>query len=215
MLPTLAGGSLLTQPCRFKVYKHKKSTAKKPKRFPRISIILTEDVKHVGVKGEEVNVKRGMARNHLLKQNVGVYATEKSRRLHKTVFGMDEGGETTSTQRMESAALVHLKHVPPIAIKRPSLEEDTDTLLVPIDTAILQDRLMSVGFSWLFQEQILLKKPITTYGRHSFSLDLSLGPIPLGSDIITMKLDVTRWQTDAEYAKIKAEQKERLQDAGI
>ena len=47
----------------------------KPNRNPRLSIILTEDVRNLGVKGQIVKVKHGYGRNHLLPQKKAVYAT--------------------------------------------------------------------------------------------------------------------------------------------
>lgn len=47
----------------------------KPNRNPRLSIILTEDVHNLGVKGQMVDVKRGYGRNHLILRNKAVYAT--------------------------------------------------------------------------------------------------------------------------------------------
>lgn len=47
----------------------------KPNRKPRLSIILTEDVQNLGVKGQLVKVKHGYGRNYLLPRKMAVYAT--------------------------------------------------------------------------------------------------------------------------------------------
>ena len=43
-----------------------------------MKVILLEDVKSVGKKGEVVNVKDGYAKNFILKKNLGVEATSKN-----------------------------------------------------------------------------------------------------------------------------------------
>ena len=43
-----------------------------------MKVILLEDVKSVGKKGEVVNVKDGYAKNFILKKNLGVVATSKN-----------------------------------------------------------------------------------------------------------------------------------------
>ena len=47
----------------------------RPNKKPRLSIILTEDVHNLGVKGQIVQVRHGYGRNYLLPQGFAVYAT--------------------------------------------------------------------------------------------------------------------------------------------
>lgn len=55
--------------------KQSKLWRQRPNKEPRLSIILTEDVPNLGVKGQIVKVKHGYGRNHLLPHKVAVYAT--------------------------------------------------------------------------------------------------------------------------------------------
>jgi large subunit ribosomal protein L9 len=47
----------------------------RPNKKPRLSIILTEDVHNLGVKGQIVKVRHGYGRNYLLPQGFAEYAT--------------------------------------------------------------------------------------------------------------------------------------------
>lgn len=49
-----------------------------------MKVILLEDVKSVGKKGEVVTVKDGYAKNFILKKNLGVEATSKNLNEFKT-----------------------------------------------------------------------------------------------------------------------------------
>lgn len=59
----------------YSIKKESKPWKQKPNRNPRLSIVLTEDVHNLGVKGQIVKVKHGYGRNTLLPQNRAVYAT--------------------------------------------------------------------------------------------------------------------------------------------
>lgn len=68
----------------------------KPNRKPRLSIILTQDVHKLGVKGQIVKVNHGYGRNHLLPQKMAVYATHYNIKdlnafeVEKGVLGVNE-----------------------------------------------------------------------------------------------------------------------------
>ena len=57
----------------------------KPNRKARLSLILSEDVPHLGSKGEMVHVKGGHGRNFLLPKGKAVYATQENMKLYDTV----------------------------------------------------------------------------------------------------------------------------------
>lgn len=59
----------------YSIKKESKLWRQKPNRNPRLSIILTQDVPNLGVKGQIVKVKHGYGRNHLLPHKTAVYAT--------------------------------------------------------------------------------------------------------------------------------------------
>lgn len=59
----------------YSIKKESKMWRQKPNRNPRLSIILTEDVPKLGVRGQIVKVKHGYGRNHLLPYKRAVYAT--------------------------------------------------------------------------------------------------------------------------------------------
>ncbi|XP_062508836.1 large ribosomal subunit protein bL9-like [Corticium candelabrum] len=53
----------------------------KPNRDVKISVILAEDVVGLGRRGEEMEVKRGFARNYLIPGKKAVYYTEHNKKL--------------------------------------------------------------------------------------------------------------------------------------
>ena len=55
-----------------------------------MKVILLEDVKSVGKKGEVVTVKDGYAKNFILKKNLGVEATSKNLNDLKLLIHIDE-----------------------------------------------------------------------------------------------------------------------------
>lgn len=57
--------------------------SKKPIKNKKIKIVLTSDVPNVGVKGEDVEVAKGFARNYLFPQKLAVYCTEENLKLYE------------------------------------------------------------------------------------------------------------------------------------
>jgi hypothetical protein len=55
----------------------------KPVKNKKIKIVLTSDVPSVGVKGEDVEVAKGFARNYLFPQKLAVYCTEENLKLYE------------------------------------------------------------------------------------------------------------------------------------
>ena len=67
--------SAITGTRSYSTKKESKIWRQKPNRESRLSIILTEDIQYLGVKGQIVKVKHGYGRNHLLPHKRAVYAT--------------------------------------------------------------------------------------------------------------------------------------------
>lgn len=74
-----------------------KQWKQKPNRNPKLSIILTQDVHKLGVKGQIVQVNHGYGRNHLIPQKKAVYATHYNvmdlkafKEVEKGVSGVNE-----------------------------------------------------------------------------------------------------------------------------
>lgn len=57
----------------------------KPNRNPRLSVILMEDLRNYGLKGQIVRVKRGFGRNFLLPTGKAIYATPQNITEHNAV----------------------------------------------------------------------------------------------------------------------------------
>lgn len=69
--------SCFTVPIRcYGIRQESKIWRQKPNKKPRLSIILTQDVHKLGVKGQIVKVKHGYGRNHLLPKGMAVYSTQ-------------------------------------------------------------------------------------------------------------------------------------------
>lgn len=192
---------LPTQPVRFKVVKRTKRRKNKIKKFPRIAVILREDVHKLGVAGEEVLVKRGHARNNLLlKQKkehaAAVYSTPENRRLYQTVFPIEEGKSASNeaiTDALETDILLNLSNrsVPFYALPDPNDRTQTEK---PITLAQIHNALMSNGgLSWLFLEQLTLlsvTNEINKFGKYRIEVDLGAGPLPVGTSKQELVIDV-------------------------
>lgn len=60
-----------------------------------MSVILKEQLDHLGYQGEEVTVTPGYARNWLIPQQLAVYATQKNRDVYKVTLSAEEAAQKT------------------------------------------------------------------------------------------------------------------------
>ena len=63
-------------------HKHIKNNPRCPISSFRLKLILLEDVDKIGMKGDLVNVKRGVGRNKLIPNKLAIYATEENMTKH-------------------------------------------------------------------------------------------------------------------------------------
>jgi ribosomal protein L9 len=206
--------------CRFKINKRKSFKTQKMRKFPRIAVILREDVPRLGVQGQEVLVKRGHARNNLLLKKdretpIAVYATPESRKAYKTVHDDGYEGENTSARlssKLEQDLHLNLgnRRVPFYA--EPS-EDDITVTATPVTLAQIYHSFLSRGFSFLFYEQLKLEHAtptISKFGSYTVSVDLSAGPVPLGSSTVAVTVDLRLRHAKGLSSRMLAQ---RAQDA--
>jgi ribosomal protein L9 len=207
--------NLPSQQCRFKV--NKKSPRKKQtlKKFPRIAVILREDVENLGVAGQEVLVKRGHARNNLLlkgdkERAAAVYATPESRKLYKTVFPITDDGQA-SAEALSDALQKDITLSLTTRIMPFYSQPSTDRLLTasPVTLDKIHNSLMSRGLHWLFYEQLSFvdgQTDITKFGMYPLAVNLAAGPFPVGNSTVQMMLDVRLKDAPGLTSRKRAEQ---------
>jgi large subunit ribosomal protein L9 len=71
----------------------------------KISVILSENVPELGKRGEEIQVRRGFARNYLIPSKKAVYNTETNKALfdkEKIIAGQGDGNQLldSTTQKV-------------------------------------------------------------------------------------------------------------------
>ena len=86
----------------------------------RVDMVLKEDVPKLGLRGDEVSVKAGYARNFLYPQKRAVYATEENRakfKVDRSVQGEEGGADKTRAldqiiKRLTSVTVTFKRHTP-------------------------------------------------------------------------------------------------------
>lgn len=100
----------------YSIKKESKIWRQKPNRKPRLSIILTEDVPNLGVRGQIVKVKHGYGRNHLLPHRRAVYATPNNvARMNAFEVEKDSASKITTSDvivKYLSDKTLHVQHDP-------------------------------------------------------------------------------------------------------
>lgn len=135
----------------------------KPNRNARLSLILTEDLGNLGVKGQVVKVKHGFGRNYLLPGKRAVYDTPENREIHdawEVAEGEDAAHGTEFFVDLLSRKNLVIQRDPTRKIKWAVFEQD-------ISMALRKQRELHVPL-----DCIELAEPITSFGRHTVPIRL-------------------------------------------
>ncbi len=133
-----------------------------------MKVILLEDVKSLGKKGEIVNVSDGYARNFVLPKHVGVEATEKNKNELKL-----------QKQHEDKLAAERLAQAKELAVKLDGLTievsmkagENGKVFGSVASKEIAEQASKQHGLS-LDKKKIVLEEPIKSFGMHDVSIKL-------------------------------------------
>ena len=127
--------------------------SKKPIKNKKIKIVLTSDVPNVGVKGEDVEVAKGFARNYLFPQKLAVYCTEENLKLYEA----ERAVRTPFALAAAAAAAARWPHVSPHAHAHAPQSIDYDKRQKLQELAKAKKRLSKVEV--LMKRQIIQVQP--------------------------------------------------------
>lgn len=177
----------------YSIKKESKPWQQKPNRKPRLSIVLTEDVKSLGAKGQIVKVKHGYGRNQLIPQKKAVYATPGNIKKYDA-FEIEKGSKLNSSD--DSADLVDYLNGKVLYIRHE-------------DASAIFEQQISKAFHYSLQlhvplDCIELEEPITDFeGKHSVGVRVD------DKTVVTVPLEIERTLTKKKQRRV--EKMERFQ----
>lgn len=135
-----------------------------------MKVILQEDVKHVGVVGDVVNVADGFGRNFLIPRGLAILADERN------VKRLEHQKRVTAARRAriegESKALAEQLANVAVSIKRAAGDEDK--LFGSVTTKDISEALAAEGFD-VDRKAIHLDDAIRSIGVHHAGIKLPMG----------------------------------------
>jgi large subunit ribosomal protein L9 len=134
-----------------------------------VEIILTEDVKNLGLEGELHDVADGYARNFLLPEQKAVHASEQNRTRYK----QEEGEIEQRRKRMidEAEELADSLNGLELTIEKPASEEGN--LYGSVTPEDILEILDNEGFEDLTKEAIVINEAIREIGDYSITINLA------------------------------------------
>lgn len=130
-------------------------------------IILTQNVPHLGVVGDEVLVKPGYARNYLLPQGKAVLATNKeSKKLRHQIYQLQK----LRAEALENAqAQAEILQKEDLSMTRKA--GDSGRLFGSVTNRDIESLLNEKGYE-IERRSIVLFEPIKTVGTHTIAVKL-------------------------------------------
>ena len=131
-----------------------------------MKIILTQDVKKLGKKGDIIEVKDGQARNHLIPNNFAVEANKKN------LNELDAKNESVKKNHLQNkqVALDICKKLEKEKIIF-KVKENSGKLFGSITTLAIYEELSKLGYK-VDKRNIYLKRPINTLGKFEIKIKL-------------------------------------------
>ena len=131
-----------------------------------MKIILTQDVKKLGKKGDIIEVKDGQARNHLIPNNFAVEANKKN--LNE-LDAKNESVKKNDLQNKQVALDICKKLEKEKIIFK--VKENSGKLFGSITTLAIYEELSKHGYK-VDKRNIYLKRPINTLGKFEIKIKL-------------------------------------------
>ena len=131
-----------------------------------MKIILVEDIKQLGKKGDVLDVKDGQARNYLIPNNLAIEANKKNL---NALNSKNESIERIDFQNKQAAIDISNKLQKEQLIFK--VKENDGTLFGSITTLSIYEELVKLGYK-VNKRNIDLKKPINTLGDFKVRIKL-------------------------------------------
>ena len=131
-----------------------------------MKIILTQDVKKLGKKGDIIEVKDGQARNHLIPNNFAVEANKKN--LNE-LDAKNESVKKNDLQNKQVALDISKKLEKEKIIFK--VKENSGKLFGSITTLAIYEELSKLGYK-VDKRNIYLKRPLNTLGKFDIKIKL-------------------------------------------
>ena len=131
-----------------------------------MKIILVEDIKKLGKKGDVLDVKDGQARNHLIPNNLAIEANKKNL---NALNSKNESIERIDFQNKQAALDISNKLQKELLIFK--VKENAGKLFGSITTLSIYEELVKLGYK-VNKRNIDLKKPINTLGDFKVRIKL-------------------------------------------
>ena len=131
-----------------------------------MKIILTQDVKKLGKKGDIIEVKDGQAKNHLIPNNFAVEANKKN--LNE-LDAKNESVKKNDLQNKQVALDICKKLEKEKIIFK--VKENSGKLFGSITTLAIYEELSKLGYK-VDKRNIYLKRPINTLGKFEIKIKL-------------------------------------------
>ncbi|ELR15211.1 ribosomal protein L9, Nterminal domain containing protein [Acanthamoeba castellanii str. Neff] len=150
----------------------------KPVKNKKIKIVLTSDVPSVGVKGEDVEVAKGFARNYLFPQKLAVYCTEENLKLYEADRANIDYEKRQKLQELAKAKK-RLSKVE-VLMKRQIIQVQPEQILhAPVTADNIVEKLWLQHKIQLAKDQLDLEAPISQLGTFSVPVKLEDIDVPL------------------------------------
>lgn len=131
-----------------------------------MKIILVEDIKKLGKKGDVLDVKDGQARNHLIPNNLAIEANKKNL---NALNSKNESIERIDFQNKQAALDISNQLQKERLIFK--VKENAGKLFGSITTLSIYEELVKLGYK-VNKRNIDLKKPINTLGDFKVRIKL-------------------------------------------
>ena len=125
-----------------------------------MKVILLQDVKAQGKKGEMINVSDGYARNFLLPKKLAKEATADN----LNTFKMQEKAKAAQIAREKAEANENAKKLESILVKIPAKAGSNGKLFGAVTSKEISDALAKQHGMNIEKNKIVLSEPIKTYG---------------------------------------------------
>lgn len=126
-----------------------------------MKLLLTEDVKHLGLAGDVVSVANGYGRNYLLPRHLAVEVTPASLKQIEAIKKMHQAKELERVKEFQSLA----QRINALDITIKERVSSAEALYGSVTAKQLHDKLAEEGIG-VEVEMIKLEEPIKTLGCH-------------------------------------------------
>ena len=134
-----------------------------------MKLVLNQDVRSLGKRGDVINVSKGYARNYLLPKNLAIYATEQNlveaEKIKEDRKKKEEEAINIATDLRQTLEDVH------IVIAQSSTDEGT--LYASITKAQISESIEKFSGTKVQEEIINIPNPVKEIGLHKILLEIS------------------------------------------